>query len=185
MAALRESDPVAARLPVLAARDLTVTFHGRAALRGISLDVQRGGLTAIIGQSGCGKSTLLRIWNRSNDRVHGMCIEGSALFLGQDVYARDVDATELRRRVGMVFQRPVVFPMTIFENVAYGRRVHRLDTGPGALAEHVERCLVRSGLWDEVKDRLRHRATELSGGQQQRLAIARALAVEPEVILLD
>ena len=154
-------------------------------MAGVDLNIPAQGLTAIIGPSGCGKSTLLRSFNRMNDGVPGMRRSGSVRFAGTDVYAAGVDPAVLRRHIGMVFQRPVVFPMTIFDNVAYGPRLHRLERSVLGLAERVECALRDAGLFAEVKDRLRAAASTLSGGQQQRLAIARALAVDPEVLLLD
>ena len=174
-----------AAAPILATADFSVHYGPRPVIRGISLALREQEITAIIGPSGCGKSTFLRSLNRMNERISGLRTEGKVLFRDQDIYAPEVDPVMLRRRIGMVFQKPVVFPMSIFENVAYGPRVHRLERDQRHLAERVERCLVSAGLWEEVKDRLRHPASGLSGGQQQRLAIARALAVDPEVILLD
>ena len=171
--------------PILATSDFSVHYGALRVLRGITFAVAQQEITAIIGPSGCGKSTFLRSLNRMNDRIAGLRIDGKVLFRGQDIYAPEIDPVMLRRRIGMVFQKPVVFPMSIFENVAYGPRVHRLERDHRQLAERVERCLQSAGLWDEVKDRLRQSAAGLSGGQQQRLAIARALAVDPEVILLD
>jgi phosphate transport system ATP-binding protein len=171
--------------PVLAAVGLHVRYPGLHALKGVTLSVPMHGITAVIGPSGCGKSTLLRSFNRMNDRVPGVATEGRVLFRGQDVYGPGVDPVALRRRIGMVFQRPAVFPMSVFDNVAYGPRVHRLEPTRRGLRERVERSLRDAGLWAEVRDRLREPAAALSGGQQQRLAIARALAVDPEVILLD
>ena len=171
--------------PILAAVNFGVRYGARRVLAGVTFAVEPARITAIIGPSGCGKSTFLRSLNRMNDRVPGMRTEGRVLYRDQDIYAPDVDPTMVRRRIGMVFHRPVVFPTSIFDNVAYGPRVHRLEKGGAALAERVERCLRAAGLWEEVRDRLRQPAAALSGGQQQRLAIARALAVDPEVILLD
>lgn len=171
--------------PVFSAREFHLRYPGLHALRGISLDVAPARITAIIGPSGCGKSTFLRSLNRMNDRIAGIRTEGRILFQGMDIYAPQVDPVALRRRIGMVFQRPVVFPMSIFDNVAYAPRIHRLERNAAGMWTRVERSLRDAGLWDEVKDRLRRPAAALSGGQQQRLAIARALAVDPEVILLD
>jgi phosphate transport system ATP-binding protein len=152
------------------------------AVRDISLKVPRNRITAIIGPSGCGKSTLLRSFNRMNDLVDGAHIEGRILYHGVDLYADGVDAVEVRRRIGMVFQKPNPFPKSIYDNVAFGPRVGGFH---GDLDELVERSLRRAALWDEVKDKLRSPGTALSGGQQQRLCIARAIAVEPDVILMD
>ncbi len=171
--------------PPLAARDFHLRYAGLHALRGITLDLPAGRITAIVGPSGGGKSTFLRSLNRMNDRVPGVVTEGSILYRGTDIYGPRVDPVALRRRIGMVFQRPVAFPMSVFDNVAYGPRIHRLERGAAGLWARVEGCLRAVGLWEEVKDRLRRPAAELSAGQRQRLAIARALAVDPEVILLD
>jgi phosphate transport system ATP-binding protein len=142
-------------------------------------------ITALIGPSGCGKSTFLRCLNRMNDLIDGTKIEGKVLLDGVDIYGSDVDVVELRKVVGMVFQKPNPFPMSIFENIAYGPRIHGTHSGE-ALKEHVERCLRQAYLWDEVKDDLyRKSGAELSGGQQQRLCIARTISVNPEVILMD
>jgi phosphate transport system ATP-binding protein len=166
------------------ARQFSVFYGSKDAVKKVSFEIPPGRVTAIIGPSGCGKSTLLRAINRMNDLVPGCRTEGKILFGGQDLYSPDVDVVTLRRRVGMVFQKPNPFPKSVYDNVAYGPRLH---TGPnqGALAEVVERSLVDAGLWDEVKDRLNDNALGLSGGQQQRLCIARALAVDPEILLMD
>ena len=153
------------------------------ALRGITMAIPAGQVTALIGPSGCGKSTLLKCLNRMNDLVEGCRVEGTVRLMGEDVY-RDLEPTQLRRRVGMVFQKPSPFPMSIFDNVAFGPRTHGRP-GRGELEEIVERSLRQAALWDEVKYRLRKGAGGLSGGQQQRLCIARALAVGPEVLLMD
>ena len=152
------------------------------ALKDISLGIREHKVTALIGPSGCGKSTLLRCFNRMNDLIPGSRIEGSILYRDEDLHADDVDATEIRAQIGMVFQRPNPFPKSIFDNVAFGLRINGYG---GDYAEAVERSLRQAALWDEVKDRLKDSALALSGGQQQRLCIARALAVEPEVILMD
>lgn len=171
--------------PLLAARDFHLRYGALHALRGITLDLPAGRITAIVGPSGGGKSTFLRSLNRMNDRVPGVVTGGSILYRGADIYGPRVDPVALRRRIGMVFQRPVAFPMSIFDNVAYGPRIHRLERDAAGLWARVEGCLGAVGLWEEVKDRLRRPAAHLSAGQRQRLAIARALAVDPEVILLD
>ena len=155
-------------------------FH---ALKNISLDIPENQITAFIGPSGCGKSTLLKSLNRMNDLVEGCKITGSFLLYGEDIYG-NMDVNELRKRVGMVFQKPNPFPMSIYDNVAYGPRTHGVRSRV-ALDEIVERSLKDAAIWDEVKDRLKSSALGLSGGQQQRLCIARALAVEPEVLLMD
>jgi phosphate transport system ATP-binding protein len=166
------------------AKDFSVFYRSNQAVKGVSMTVPTGRVTAIIGPSGCGKSTLLRAMNRMNDLVPGCHTTGKLLFAGQDLYSPDVDVVTLRRRVGMVFQKPNPFPKSVFDNVAYGPRLHN-RLGRGSLAETVERSLVDAALWDEVKDRLNENALGLSGGQQQRLCIARALAVDPEILLMD
>ena len=161
-------------------------FYGRAqALHGISLDVPERIVMAFIGPSGCGKSTFLRTLNRMNDTIPGTRAAGEVLIDGQDIYAPGVDVVELRRRVGMVFQKSNPFPKSIFDNVAYGLRINRLTGSKSELAGRVEEALKDAALWPEVKDRLKTSALGLSGGQQQRLCIARALAVRPEVVLMD
>ncbi len=162
--------------------DLSVYYGNFRALKGISMEIPTHKVTALIGPSGCGKSTLLRCFDRMNDLIPGARIEGHVLFGGQDLYHPEVDPTEVRLRVGMVFQKPNPFPKSIFENVAFGLRINGYR---GDMQEAVERSLRQAALWDEVKDRLDNSAFELSGGQQQRLCIARALAVEPEVVLMD
>ncbi len=154
------------------------------ALKNISLDIEENKVTALIGPSGCGKSTYLRTLNRMNDLIDNVRVEGSIKLDGVDIYHSKVDVVNLRKRVGMVFQRPNPFPMSIYDNVAYGLRIHGLKDRE-KLDEIVEKSLRNAGLWDEVKDRLKKSALGLSGGQQQRLVIARVLAVEPEVILMD
>ncbi|MER3459953.1 MAG: phosphate ABC transporter ATP-binding protein [candidate division GAL15 bacterium] len=176
---------VAPTNPVIQLRDLRVWYQARPALRGVSLDVPERRITAVIGPSGCGKSTLVRAINRMNELIPGVRTEGRVLFRGQDLYASGVDPVEVRVRIGMVFQKPNPFPKSIYENVAFGLRLHR-RLHRGELNERVERALRQAALWDEVKDDLHRKSgLELSGGQQQRLCIARALAVEPEVLLLD
>jgi phosphate transport system ATP-binding protein len=165
-------------------RDLTVTYGSATALHAVSLDVPANRVTALIGPSGCGKSTFLRCLNRMNDHIVGTRIDGSVTIDGDEVYGADVDPVDLRRRVGMVFQKSNPFPKSIFENVAFGPRIHGLSD-PVRLREIVERSLRQAALWDEVQDRLDGSALGLSGGQQQRLCIARALAVEPDVLLMD
>ncbi|MEQ1831931.1 MAG: phosphate ABC transporter ATP-binding protein PstB [Candidatus Eisenbacteria bacterium] len=168
----------------LAARDFHLYYGLHHALKGVSLEIPSGSVTAIIGPSGCGKSTLLRSFNRMNDLIPGVRTLGHLAVSGIDVAARSTDVVELRRRVGMVFQRPNPFPKSIFENVAFGLRMIGIQDREH-LAARVESGLQRAALWDEVKDRLDRSALQLSGGQQQRLCIARCLAVEPEVILMD
>ncbi|HEY7207290.1 MAG TPA: phosphate ABC transporter ATP-binding protein PstB [Gaiellaceae bacterium] len=161
---------------------LTASYGGRPAVKGISAEIFRNLVTAIIGPSGCGKSTFIRCLNRMNDLIPGFSLEGTIRYHGQDLAASEVDPVAVRRRIGMVFQRPNPFPKSIYDNVAFGLRVNRMKDD---LDGRVERALTRAALWEEVKDRLKHSALGLSGGQQQRLCIARAIAVEPEVILLD
>ncbi len=167
---------------VLATRDVVISYSGAPAVRHVDIDVQRGDVTAIIGPSGCGKSTLLRCFNRMNDFIEGAGVTGQVLFEGIDIHASDIDPVELRRRIGMVFQRPNPFPKTIYDNVAWGPRMGGYS---GDMDELVERSLVDAALWEEVKDKLKQPGHSLSGGQQQRLCIARALAMSPEVLLMD
>ena len=167
---------------VLETRDLDVYYGHFQALRSVSLAVPARQITAIIGPSGCGKSTLLRCFNRMNDMIPSFRAEGEVLFEGRDIYERAMDVVDVRRRIGMVFQKPNPFPKSVYENVGFGARINGYE---GRLDEIVQRALRRAALWDEVKDNLRHNALALSGGQQQRLCIARALAIEPEVILMD
>jgi phosphate transport system ATP-binding protein len=169
----------------MATRGLNLFYGEKQALRNIDLDIAVNEVTALIGPSGCGKSTFLRTLNRMNDIVPRVRIEGDVRLAGRDIYAPDVDVVAVRRRVGMVFQRSNPFPKSIFENVAYGVRVNRMAASRADLASRVEQALRRAALWDEAKDRLHESALALSGGQQQRLCIARALAVEPDVLLMD
>jgi len=182
----REDGPgVPARTTKLEARDLNLYYGSFRAVRDVTIDIPANEITAIIGPSGCGKSTFLRSFNRMHELADGARMEGRLLLDGIDIYDRSVDAVDLRRLVGMVFQRPNPFPtMSIYGNVAAGLRLGG-GPKPAALDEIVERCLTRAALWDEVKDHLGDPGTSLSGGQQQRLCIARALAVDPEVILMD
>ena len=166
-------------------RDVEVFYSGKRALHGINMDVPDSGVTALIGPSGCGKSTFLRVFNRMNDTIPNARVAGQIMMDGQDIYGKDVDPVLLRARVGMVFQKPNPFPKSIYDNVAYGPRIHGLSPRKKDLDIIVEKSLMRAGLWDEVKDRLKDAGTSLSGGQQQRLVIARAIAVSPEVILMD
>ena len=167
---------------VFAVSDLTVSYAGNVALMGVDMDVRKNFVTAFIGPSGCGKSTFIRCFNRMNDLVPGARIEGRVLYHDRDLYGSNVDPVEVRRRIGMVFQKPNPFPKSIYDNIAFGPRVLGMRKD---LDERVERTLRHAALWDEVKDRLKDNALGLSGGQQQRLCIARALAVEPDVILMD
>lgn len=171
--------------PKISARDIDVFYGAKQALKQVSVTIPPTSVTAFIGPSGCGKSTFLRCINRMNDTIEGCRVSGELRIDGQDVYAHDVDPVELRARVGMVFQKPNPFPKSIFDNVAYGPRIHCLARDRTELEGIVAASLRRAGLWNEVKDRLVDPAMGLSGGQQQRLCIARAIAVEPEIILMD
>lgn len=182
MTTYHELDAVKAKI---AARDVSVYYGDKQAIDNVSIDIPTEYVTAFIGPSGCGKSTFLRSLNRMNDTIAGARVEGSITLDGEDIYTSGMDVVQLRARVGMVFQKPNPFPKSIFENVAYGPRIHGLAASKVELEERVEKALKRAGLWDEVKDRLAESGTALSGGQQQRLCIARAIAVEPEVILMD
>jgi phosphate transport system ATP-binding protein len=170
------------RRKVFEVDDLAVTYGGKPALKGVSLPIYESFVTAFIGPSGCGKSTFIRCFNRMNDLIPDARVHGTVRYHGQDLYAPAVDPVEVRQRVGMVFQKPNPFPKSIFDNVAFGPRVLGMKDDLGG---RVERALRQAALWDEVKDRLKDNAFALSGGQQQRLCIARALAVEPDVILMD
>ena len=165
-------------------RNLDLFYGNFKALKGVNLCIQSHCITALIGPSGCGKSTLLKSLNRMNDLVEGCRIEGNVFLDGEDIYARGMDVNQLRKRVGMVFQKPNPFPMSIYDNIAYGPRTHGVRS-KARLDELVEQSLRDAVIWDEVKDRLKKSALGLSGGQQQRLCIARALAVQPEVLLMD
>ena len=178
-----EARPDRERELVFELRDLEVLYSGRVAVREVALDVGAKEITAFIGPSGCGKTTVLRSLNRMHDITPGAEVRGSVLYHGEDLYGPKVDAAEVRRRIGMVFQKPNPFPKTIFDNVAYGPRLNGKKRGE--LADIVEHALTRAALWDEVKDKLKSSGLGLSGGQQQRLCIARALAVEPDVVLMD
>jgi phosphate transport system ATP-binding protein len=167
------------------ARNVNVFYGDSHALKDVSLDIPGKSVTAFIGPSGCGKSTFLRCINRMNDTIPGCRVEGRIALDGEDIYARSVDPVSLRARIGMVFQKPNPFPKSIFDNIAYGPRIHGLETSKSGMKDLVEASLKRAGLWNEVSDRLREPGTGLSGGQQQRLVIARAIAVKPEVILMD
>ena len=182
------STPNTGLLPVrtkMSAQDVRIYNGQHMAVKGISLDLLDNEVMAFIGPSGCGKSTLLRAFNRMNDTIAGCRVEGRILLDGEDIQDPSVDVVMLRARIGMVFQKPNPFPKSIYDNVAYGPRIHGLARGRGDLDDIVEDSLRRAGLWDEVKDRLNSSGTGLSGGQQQRLCIARAIAVSPEVILMD
>lgn len=169
----------------LTARNVDVFYGQKKAINDVSIDIGNGIVTAFIGPSGCGKSTFLRTLNRMNDTIAGASVTGQILLDGEDIYAHSMDPVALRARVGMVFQKPNPFPKSIFENVAYGPRIHGIGSSKSDIEQIVENALTKAGLWDEVKDRLTDAGTALSGGQQQRLCIARAIAVSPEVILMD
>jgi phosphate transport system ATP-binding protein len=174
--------PRAPRESIFHLEDVTVSYGDKAAVRDVSFDIATQEITALIGPSGCGKSTLIRCLNRMNDLIPSARVDGKVLYHDQDLYAPEVDAVEVRKRIGMVFQKPNPFPKSIYDNIAFGPRVLGMK---GDLDEIVERALVHAAVWDEVKDRLKTNAFGMSGGQQQRLCIARALAVEPDVILMD
>jgi phosphate transport system ATP-binding protein len=174
--------PEADREIVFSVSDLGVNYGATTAVAGVTCDIAANEVTAIIGPSGCGKSTLLRCFNRMNDLVPSARVTGSVTYKGYDVYGDGVNATEVRRRIGMVFQKPNPFPKSIFDNVAFGPKLNGKKKG---LDELVEKSLTSAALWDEVKDKLHRSGLDLSGGQQQRLCIARAIAVEPDVILMD
>ncbi len=169
----------------ISARNVNVYYGAKQAIDNVSIDIATEHVTAFIGPSGCGKSTFLRAFNRMNDTIPGCRVEGEIKLDGSDVYGDAMDVVQLRARVGMVFQKPNPFPKSIYENVAYGPRIHGIATSKSDMDAVVEKSLRRAGLWDEVKDRLTESGTALSGGQQQRLCIARAIAVSPEVILMD
>ncbi len=170
------------REKVFTVENLAVSYSGNLALADVSMNIHKNSVTAFIGPSGCGKSTFIRCFDRMNDLIVGAKVDGKVLYHGKDLYARDVDPVEVRKRIGMVFQKPNPFPKSIYDNVAFGPRVLGKKKG---LDELVEQCLQKAAIWDEVKNRLKESALGLSGGQQQRLCIARALATEPDVILMD
>ncbi|WP_416902218.1 phosphate ABC transporter ATP-binding protein PstB [Micromonospora echinospora] len=167
---------------VMELRDVSVHYGSYEAVRGTTIPIRQNQITAMIGPSGCGKSTILRSLNRMNDLIPGARVTGSVTYHGQDIYAKGVDPIQVRRRIGMVFQKPNPFPKSIYDNVAYGLRINGIK---GSLDDHVEEALTGAALWDEVKDKLRKSGLALSGGQQQRLCIARTIAVKPDVILMD
>ena len=169
---------------IITVKDLQLWYGQTKALKGVSMDIPEKSITALIGPSGCGKSTFLKTLDRMNDLIPGVRIEGEVKYNGQDIFAPSVDVNELRREIGMVFQKPNPFPMSIYDNIAYGPRTHGVRK-KDELDEIVEQSLRGAAIWDEVKDRLKKSALGLSGGQQQRLCIARALAVKPEVLLMD
>ncbi|MGA9839289.1 MAG: phosphate ABC transporter ATP-binding protein [Thermoplasmata archaeon] len=176
-------NPAVSEAPVVSTRDLSVISKDRSILDHVGIDFAPRSLTAVIGPSGCGKTTFVRTLNRMVELTPGLSVEGSVLYLGQNIYDRGIDPVLVRRRIGMVFQRPTVFPMSIFENAAFGLRL--IHESEDEIDKAVQEALTRSGLWDEVKDDLNRSAFSLSGGQQQRLCIGRALAVRPRVLLLD
>jgi phosphate transport system ATP-binding protein len=171
--------------PRMVCRGVNVWYDNKQAIRNVSLDIGRNEVVSMIGPSGCGKSTFLRCLNRMNDTIPAARVEGSIMLDGQEILDKDIDVVPLRARVGMVFQKPNPFPKSIYENVAYGPRIHGLCNSVAELDELVETSLTRAGLWNEVKDRLGQPGIGLSGGQQQRLCIARTIAVSPELILMD
>jgi phosphate transport system ATP-binding protein len=168
--------------PVFTVKDLDVHYGSNIALKGVTMDIRPRRITAIIGPSGCGKSTLIRCFNRMNELIPGARVSGEVMYHGENIYSQGVDPVMVRRRIGMVFQRPNPFPKSIYENVAFGAKINGYK---GDMDELVERSLRRAALWDEVGSQLKKSALDLSGGQQQRLCIARAIAVEPDVILMD
>ena len=168
--------------PALKAEDVSVYYGDTLAVSGVNLDIPKHQITAFIGPSGCGKSTILRCFNRTNDLIQGARVKGNIFFHGVNLYSKKVDPVEVRRRIGMVFQKPNPFPKTIFENIAFGARINGYQ---GNMDELVETSLKKAAIWDEVKDKLKESGLGLSGGQQQRLCIARAIAIQPEVILMD
>jgi phosphate transport system ATP-binding protein len=182
-----ELAPPPARRPgsrevVISCEDVGVAYGGKPAVQDISIDVYKNQITALIGPSGCGKSTLIRVFNRMNDLIPAAKVQGQVMYHGEDLYGPHVDPVEVRKRIGMVFQKPNPFPKSIYDNVAFGPRVLGMKD---RMDERVEKALRQAALWDEVKDRLKSNAFSMSGGQQQRLCIARALAIEPDVILMD
>ena len=169
---------------IISVKDLNLWYGSSQALKKINIEIEKNAITAFIGPSGCGKSTFLKTMNRMNDLVPGVRIEGKVMYGETDVYSKEIDVNELRREIGMVFQKPNPFPMSIYDNIAYGPRIHGIKNR-AKLDEIVEESLKRAAIWDEVKNRLKKSALGLSGGQQQRLCIARALAVKPQILLMD
>lgn len=169
---------------IITVKDLNLYYGAAHALKNVNIDIAENGITALIGPSGCGKSTFLKTLNRMNDLIPGVRIEGEVRYNGMDIFGKNVDVNELRREIGMVFQKPNPFPMSIYDNIAYGPRTHGIKN-KATLDEIVEESLTGAAIWDEVKDRLKKSALGLSGGQQQRLCIARALAVKPKILLMD
>lgn len=185
MTAIAEPATTGTTTTKMSANNVNVFYGDKQAIKDVSIDVPLEDVTAFIGPSGCGKSTFLRTLNRMNDTVASAKVTGDIRLDGEDIYSPDMDVVQLRARVGMVFQKPNPFPKSIYDNVAYGPRIHGLATAKSELDGIVEQALNRAGLWEEVKDRLADSGTALSGGQQQRLCIARAIAVDPEVVLMD
>jgi phosphate transport system ATP-binding protein len=181
-AAAAAPDASESAAPVMNLRDVSVFYGSYEAVRGTTIPIREHQITAMIGPSGCGKSTILRSLNRMNDLIPGARVAGEVTYHGQNLYAKDVDPIQVRRRIGMVFQKPNPFPKSIYDNVAYGLRINGIK---GKLDDHVEEALTGAALWDEVKDKLKSSGLSLSGGQQQRLCIARTIAVKPDVILMD
>lgn len=169
---------------IITVKDLNLYYGAAHALKNVNIDIAENGITALIGPSGCGKSTFLKTLNRMNDLIPGVRIEGDVRYNGMDIFSKNIDVNELRREIGMVFQKPNPFPMSIYDNIAYGPRTHGIKN-KATLDEIVEESLTGAAIWDEVKDRLKKSALGLSGGQQQRLCIARALAVKPKILLMD
>ncbi len=178
----RTLDPITEMKTVIKTENINIYYGNYCAVRDVSLAIPKNKVTAFIGPSGCGKSTILRCFNRLNDLINGFRLTGRISYHGQNLYAKDVDPVQVRKHIGMVFQKPNPFPKSIFDNVAYGARVNKFK---GDLEELVETSLRRAALWDEVKDKLQASGFSLSGGQQQRLCIARAIAMQPEVLLMD
>ncbi|MDX2270872.1 MAG: phosphate ABC transporter ATP-binding protein PstB [Cyanobacteriota bacterium] len=180
--AKRPGTPETKLIPILEAQKVDVLYGSFVAVRQVNVVIPQYHVTAFIGPSGCGKSTLLRCFNRMNDLIPGASVRGSILFQNQDIYAEGIDSADVRRRIGLVFQKPNPFPKTIYENIAFGPRINGYQ---GDMDELVEKSLRQAALWDEVKDKLQQSGLSISGGQQQRLCIARTLAIEPEVVLMD
>ncbi|MCR4316996.1 MAG: phosphate ABC transporter ATP-binding protein PstB [Planctomycetes bacterium] len=177
-----EEGGIRAGAPILSTRNVWIRYGDHAAIKNVSMEIQEKRITAIIGPSGCGKSTLLRSFNRMNDFIENLSTEGQVCYRGENVYKKGIDPVEVRRKIGMVFQKPNPFPKTIFKNVSWGLSINGIKDN---MADRVEKALIQVALFDEVKDKLNKSGLELSGGQQQRLCIARAIALEPEIVLMD